>query len=118
MEEAPKKKAKKTAAAKPKPAAKEETVEADSTAAFDAMSRSELVALCKERGLKANGKTVDLIKSLQEQETVPESSPAKEEPKLKAPANASAPKRGKATVKAPTSGAAWSARRGCRGNTG
>ena len=101
VEEAPKKKAKKTAAAKPKPAAKEETVEADSTTAFDAMSRSELVALCKERGLKANGKTVDLIKSLQEQETVAESSPAKEEPKLKAPANASAPKRGKATVERP-----------------
>ena len=33
---------------------------------YEAMSRAELVALAKERGIKANGKTVDIIKGLQE----------------------------------------------------
>jgi hypothetical protein len=119
-EEAPKKgpRAKKTPAPKAKTIAteevREEVVEAEKTAVVDyeAMSRAELVALAKERGIKANGKTAELIKGLQEFE-----SPAPREPeaparKGKGTAAAAAPEPELAPVQAEPIKAAPKASRG------
>ena len=46
---------------------------------YEAMSRAELVALAKERGIRANGKTVDIIKGLQELGAPGAAAPAPEE---------------------------------------
>jgi hypothetical protein len=82
---APKKAAKKGSHAKAEAKSAKSEAEEAANGKYENLSRAELVALAKERGIKANGKTVDIIKGLEDLDTQIDGGDSVEEPAAAVP---------------------------------